>query len=1248
MTTFTGSFSTPGPASTSASGNILLALNVDAAAGARAGSLWGHVTGTGTITNYVLRATNKPGFPHQGAESFSIADIGNFIIDLNSGPARVMGAWGSDTVRFDGNPLALDPSVTFAEANAASNGLNLDGTQITGVVTVSASGLSGPLTVPLTSPLTGSAVPTLYNLANMSAHLEYGTALTSGWTEVPDDSPTDGGFKAITVKNADSSQVVITFRGTVAPTAENRANDPEGVWSTLKADLSLIYERDPGGEYTSSPTRALREFIAEAARLLVDVKTDFPGAQITLTGHSLGGMIAQLVGKISGYSTVAFDAPGGFELYGQLLNELDLAKNLNSTTDGNVNIRVVGDAISLVGSPINTVTLRSVINPYPDNTSNILNNHKIEVVLAQLLDSEHTSIYQGTYDPTQQLLYTLINSTEDGASENYYARNTISFHVSIPAGELKKIVDPSSGTVAILTESGDSPAITSVAFLADPNISTFKVWSQVAGAWSSPQTVAAGDEVSFGPDTHTLKFQAYSATGQVVLLPDNYLFAATYASSGQLNANLQTIQVDSFNGINVQTPVPGQTTLTVSGSFNYTDAGNGNLTVNGTSSGNDTILLGSGNKTVNLGGGNDFVMVKSGLTGNIVIHGGLGSETILAGAANVTMLAGSGNILFIGGDDANANAGFNTIDYSAFAGAVNVNLATGIIQTGNGAIQTLVNIENVSGSPSGDTLAGDTRANTLLGGAGNDRLTGGGGNDRLDGGLGTDTAVYSAAAAAFALLSYNGTVAVLTHGADGDDRLQGVENIQFTDKTVAAGTAAAFDPWEYLASYADLIRAFGANPQAGFDHYVDSGFVENRATNLFDPVEYLASNADLIRAFGFNPLAAEQHYVQNGFNEHRATTSFDPVEYLASNADLIRAFGFNPLAAEQHYVQNGFNEHRATTSFDPLEYLASNGDLIRAFGLNLAVAEQHYVQNGFNEHRATASFDPLEYLASNGDLIHAFGLNLVAAGQHYVVNGFNEHRATTSFDPLEYLASNGDLIHAFGLNLVAAEQHYVVNGFNEHRTTTSFDPLEYLASNGDLIHAFGLNLVAAEQHYVVNGFNEHRAIASFDAAQYLANYADLTAAFGPNNLVAAEQHYITNGFNEGRTDKAPVITGTAGADTLVAKNGAIMTGGAGADKFVFNFPLQKSAIITDFAAGADHLQISAAGFGHGLAAGGGAPLVTAATEASASHAGTAGYFIFDNAGTVWWDSTGGSGADAVALAKLTGVASLHASDFLLV
>jgi uncharacterized delta-60 repeat protein len=382
-------------------------------------------------------------------------------------------------------------------------------------------------------------------------------------------------------------------------------------------------------------------------------------------------------------------------------------------------------------------------------------------------------------------------------------------------------------------------------------------------------------------------------------------------------------------------------------------------------------------------------------------------------------------------------------------------------------------------------------------------------------------------------------------------------------------------------------------------HFLDGTVNNDDGDSLVNDLFYYAINYDVWNAH----IGADLHYRTSGYLEGRSPNeTFTPAEYLASNPDLIQAFGFNLAAAGQHYIASGFNEGRYTNAFDAVEYLASNTDLIQAFGLNAAAAERHYVQSGFNEHRATQSFDAAEYLASNSDLIQAFGLNAAAAEQHYVRSGFGEGRATHSFDALEYLASNSDLMQAFGADTLAAEQHYVRSGFSEGRATHSFDALEYLASNSDLIQAFGANTLAAEQHYVQNGFNEHRATNSFNAAQYLANYPDLSAAFG-NDLAAARQHYITAGIHEGRTDQAPV-NGAGGDSTLV------MTGGSAT---LVNSFLLPPATITDFAPGIDHPQISAS---------------------------------FDNAHTVWWDPTGGSGEDAIALAQLAGVAALHASDFL--
>ncbi len=83
------------------------------------------------------------------------------------------------------------------------------------------------------------------------------------------------------------------------------------------------------------------------------------------------------------------------------------------------------------------------------------------------------------------------------------------------------------------------------------------------------------------------------------------------------------------------------------------------------------------------------------------------------------------------------------------------------------------------------------------------------------------------------------------------------------------GSARAVDWLQYIASYGDLIRAFGANAAAGQQHYVLHGQAEGRQLDAFDENQYLANYADLRAAFGTNGAAATIHYITHGFFEGR-------------------------------------------------------------------------------------------------------------------------------------------------------------------------------------------------------------------------------------------------------------------------------------------------------------------------------------------------------------------------------------------
>ena len=58
------------------------------------------------------------------------------------------------------------------------------------------------------------------------------------------------------------------------------------------------------------------------AAFLEWVQNNVPGTTITLTGHSLGGAIAQVVGQATGLTTVVFNAPGAAQVYGGLSSSL--------------------------------------------------------------------------------------------------------------------------------------------------------------------------------------------------------------------------------------------------------------------------------------------------------------------------------------------------------------------------------------------------------------------------------------------------------------------------------------------------------------------------------------------------------------------------------------------------------------------------------------------------------------------------------------------------------------------------------------------------------------------------------------------------------------------------------------------------------------------------------------------------------------------------------------------------------------
>ncbi len=370
------------------------------------------------------------------------------------------------------------------------------------------------------------------------------------------------------------------------------------------------------------------------------------------------------------------------------------------------------------------------------------------------------------------------------------------------------------------------------------------------------------------------------------------------------------------------------------------------------------------------------------------------------------------------------NGGTDSVNAAAVTSNSVINLSGGVSTIAGRAFSITANkIEKAYGGDGNDTIIGNMLTNQLYGGRG---------NDFIDGGVGDDAACYFASSSNYTVIDYAGYRWVGDNRyIEGLDRLTSIEQLNFSDRVVG-GSYSNFDGLQYIASYGDLIGAFGTNQAAGTAHYVLSGYSEHRATS-FDGLEYIASYRDLISAFGANQTAGTAHYIQNGYNEHRST-SFDGLEYIASYGDLISAFGANQTAGATHYIQNGYNEHRST-SFDGLEYIASYGDLISAFGANQTAGATHYIQNGYNEHRSTTRFDAAQYLANYGDLRAAFGADQVAATNHYINYGYREGRTYSSGQQGQNAPSDSDQSLVNSVN----EQYAVGNATATGNVNNSLD-----------------------------------------------------------------------------------------------------------------------------------------------------------------------------------------------------------------
>jgi len=167
--------------------------------------------------------------------------------------------------------------------------------------------------------------------------------------------------------------------------------------------------------------------------------------------------------------------------------------------------------------------------------------------------------------------------------------------------------------------------------------------------------------------------------------------------------------------------------------------------------------------------------------------------------------------------------------------------------------------------------------NTVQGTSGDDVFTDTDGNDTYYGYEGNDTVVFSGHSSTYNAYRYADITGV--QHSDGEiDRLYDVESLAFSNGTISP--VENFDPLAYIASYGDLIEAYGPDDISGFNHFLQWGLSAGRSIS-FDADQYLANYADLQEAYGSDTEAATAHYIKWGYSAGRTD---EPVKVPTDNS----------------------------------------------------------------------------------------------------------------------------------------------------------------------------------------------------------------------------------------------------------------------------------------------------------------------------------------------------------------------------
>ncbi|RDE51726.1 MAG: calcium-binding protein, partial [Candidatus Accumulibacter meliphilus] len=684
--------------------------------------------------------------------------------------------------------------------------------------------------------------------------------------------------------------------------------------------------------------------------------------------------------------------------------------------------------------------------------------------------------------------------------------------------------------------------------------------------------------------------------------------------------------------------------------------------------------------------------------GNDTISGNEGNDTLDGGAGDDVLNGGVGNDLLSGGpgsDTLNGGSGDDTASYTNAPSGVTVSLASGAAQaTGGAGTDTLIGIENLTGSSHNDSLTGNSAANLLDGSAGADTLVGGDGSDTyyvdnagdlvietnaLLASGGADT-VYSSLAAYTLTANVETLRLVATGAADGTGN--SLDNTLFASAgnnvldggagldTVSYALATAAVAVNLASNAAHATGGSGSDTLISIENLVGSAY-NDRLTGdgVANWLDGGAGNDTLDGGAGADTLiggdGSDSYYVDNlsdlvsetnadltaGGNDTVYSTLADYA--LPANVENLRilavgtANGSGNALANTLYAGAGDNVLDGGGGTDTVSYAYAAAGVAVSLASSLAQATGG---SGFdtllNIERLTGSNynDRLTGDSLANVLNGGAGVDTLIGGDGsdtYYVDNVADLVSETNTEPM---AGGNDTVYSYLSAYTLpdnVENLRILSSAAANATGNSLANTLYAGAGNNLLDG-GSGADTVSYAYATAGVTVSLAIAGDQA----------TGGSGSDTLISIERLTGSN-YNDSLSGNVGDnrLSGGAGNDLVVGGLGNdTLSGGAGADRFRFDTlfdALANRDTISDYNVFDDTVELENAIF---------TSLITSGTLAAGSFRSGAGvisaadaddYLIYNSSsGALYYDADGNGAGVAVQFATLSGGLALSNLDFM--